>query len=213
MNKKIISEIFKRLSEANPEPKSELIYASDFELLIAVILSAQATDKQVNIVTQKLFPVANTPKKILELGEKGLKNLIRSIGLYNNKAKNIIACCKMLLDKFDGKVPDNSHDLQQLPGVGRKTANVVMNVAFGGEVIAVDTHIFRLGNRIGIAKGKNPLQVEQNLMKAVPKKYLKYAHHWLILHGRYICKAQTPQCMKCTINDLCEYPYKKLLNN
>lgn len=201
-------EIFRRLSLAIPEPKTELMHASTFELLIAVILSAQATDKGVNLATAKLFPQANTPQAILALGIEGLERYIKTIGLYHSKAKNIMATCRMLVDEYGGEVPATRKALERLPGVGRKTANVILNTAFGQATIAVDTHIFRLGNRIGLAPGKTPLEVELKLMKTVPKKYLHDAHHLLILHGRYVCVARVPKCGICVINELCEYPAK-----
>ena len=191
-----------------PKPETELEYNSPFELLTAVILSAQATDVGVNKATRKLFPLANTPQAILDLGEDGLKRYIRSIGLYNAKANNIIKTCKILLEKHGGEVPSERKSLEALPGVGRKTANVVLNTAFGEPTIAVDTHIFRLANRTGIAKGKTPLQVELKLLKAVPKEYLQDAHHWLILHGRYTCKARKPKCPECIVQDLCSFKNK-----
>ena len=209
MNAQKRRQIFERLREANPNPTTELKYDSPFELLIAVILSAQATDVSVNKATERLFAVANTPETILELGEEGLKKYIRTIGLFNNKAKNIIATCRILLEKFGGKVPDNRRDLESLPGVGRKTANVVLNTAFGKPTMAVDTHIFRVANRTGLAPGKTPLAVEKKLLKVIPKEFLKDAHHWLILHGRYVCTARKPKCHKCIIRDLCEYPHKQ----
>ncbi|HEX5539918.1 MAG TPA: endonuclease III [Methylophilaceae bacterium] len=201
-------KIFRRLSIAIPEPKTELVHASTFELLIAVILSAQATDKGVNLATAKLFAVANTPQAILALGLEGLERYIKTIGLYRGKAKNIMATCRMLVDEYGGEVPATREALERLPGVGRKTANVILNTAFGQPTIAVDTHIFRLGNRIGLAPGKTPLEVELKLMKTVPKQYLHDAHHLLILHGRYVCVARVPKCGECVINDLCEYQAK-----
>ena len=200
--------IFERLRAANPNPTTELHYHSPFELLVAVILSAQATDKGVNKATEKLFKVANTPQAILKLGEQGLKNYIKSIGLFNSKAKNIMATCRLLVDNHKGKVPDSREALEALPGVGRKTANVILNTAFGQATIAVDTHIFRVANRIGLASGKTPLAVEKQLLENVPKAFLHDAHHWLILHGRYVCTARKPQCPTCIIRDLCEYPDK-----
>ena len=201
-------ELFRRLALAIPEPTTELNHSSVFELLIAVILSAQATDKGVNIATAKLYPVANTPETIYALGIEGLETYIKTIGLYRSKAKNVIATCKMLMDEHDSQVPDTREALERLPGVGRKTANVILNTAFGQPTIAVDTHLFRLGNRLGLAKGKTPLEVENKLMKAVPKAYLKDAHHLLILHGRYTCTARQPKCGECVIHDLCEYKAK-----
>ena len=210
MNAEKRRQIFERLREQNPHPTTELNYSSPFELLVAVILSAQATDVSVNKATERLFVVANTPQAILELGEEGLKKYIKTIGLFNNKAKNIIETCRILLEKFDGRVPDNRHDLESLPGVGRKTANVVLNTAFGQPTMAVDTHIFRVANRTGLARGKTPLAVEKKLLKVIPKEFLKDAHHWLILHGRYVCTARNPKCAKCIIEDLCEYKEKNL---
>jgi endonuclease-3 len=209
MNADTRREIFRRLAVAIPNPTTELVHASTFELLIAVILSAQATDKGVNIATAKLFPVANTPQKILDLGIEGLENYIKTIGLYRSKAKNVMATCRLLVDKFGGEVPDTREALESLPGVGRKTANVILNTAFGHPTIAVDTHIFRLGNRIGLAPGKTPLEVEQKLVKSTPKEYLQDAHHLLILHGRYVCIARKPKCRDCVIHDLCEYKAKE----
>ena len=203
-------ELFERLRKANPNPTTELEYHSPFELLIAVMLSAQATDVSVNKATRKLFAVANTPEAILALGEEGLKRYIRTIGLFNTKARNIIATCKILIERFGGQVPDNRKDLESLPGVGRKTANVVLNTAFGQPTMAVDTHIFRVANRTGLAPGKTPLAVEKKLLQVVPPEYLQNAHHWLILHGRYICTARRPRCHRCPIADLCEYPDKNL---
>ncbi|MDP6436405.1 MAG: endonuclease III [Gammaproteobacteria bacterium] len=200
--------IFKRLAEHNPKPDTELRYRTPFELLISVILSAQATDVSVNKATKKLYPVANTPEAILKLGEAGLKRHIKTIGLYNTKAKNILKTCRILVEQHDSKVPDNRKDLEALPGVGRKTANVILNTAFGQPTIAVDTHIFRVGNRTRIAPGKTPLEVEKKLLKFTPEEYKQGAHHWLILHGRYVCKARKPLCHECTINDLCEYKAK-----
>jgi len=194
---------FHRLQALNPNPVTELEYDSTFELLVAVILSAQATDAGVNRATRRLFPKANTPRAILELGEDGLKDYIRTIGLFNSKAKNIIATCTALLEKHDGEVPSKRADLEALPGVGRKTANVVLNVAFGQPTMAVDTHIFRVANRTGLALGKTPLIVERKLLKSIPEQYLLHAHHWLILHGRYTCKARNPNCPECIVRDLC----------
>ncbi|HSH73629.1 MAG TPA: endonuclease III [Methylophilaceae bacterium] len=203
-------EIFRRLAIAIPEPVTELKHNSVFELLIAVILSAQATDKGVNLATAKLYPVANTPAAILALGVEGLERYIKTIGLYRSKARNVIATCKMLVEQHDGQVPDNRDALERLPGVGRKTANVILNTAFGHPTIAVDTHIFRIGNRIGLAPGKTPLDVEKKLMKVVPQQYLHDAHHLLILHGRYTCVARKPKCGLCVIHDLCEFKGKEL---
>jgi len=200
-----VNEIFKRFKKANPHPKTELQYRNHFELLIAVILSAQATDKGVNKATPALFAVANTPEKVLALGEEGLQSYIKSIGLYKTKAKNIIKTCALLVEKYRGQVPDNREALESLPGVGRKTANVILNTAFGELTIAVDTHIFRVANRVGLAHGKTVGMVEKQLLEVIPKKYLQDAHHWLVLHGRYICVARKPKCEECLIADLCEY--------
>lgn len=193
----------------NPKPATELKYRSPFELLVAVILSAQATDVSVNKATEKLFVVASTPEAMLKLGLRGLKKYIKSIGLYNSKARNIIATCKLLHEKYQGRVPASREELEALPGVGRKTANVILNTAFGQPTIAVDTHIFRVSNRTGIAPGKNVLEVENKLLKFVPMQYRKNAHHWLILHGRYTCLARRPKCNECIISDLCEWKQKK----
>ncbi|MDH0141731.1 endonuclease III [Aquipseudomonas alcaligenes] len=201
-------EIFRRLHEDNPEPKTELAYSTPFELLVAVTLSAQATDVSVNKATAKLFPVANTPEAIYALGVEGLSEYIKTIGLYNSKAKNVIETCRLLIEKHGSVVPDNREDLEALPGVGRKTANVVLNTAFRQPAMAVDTHIFRVSNRTGIAPGKNVLEVEKKLLKFVPKEFLLDAHHWLILHGRYVCQARKPRCGACRIEDLCEYKGK-----
>jgi endonuclease III len=200
--------IFERLRAANPEPRTELHFSSPFELLVAVILSAQATDKSVNKATAGLFRAAPTPAAMLALGVDGLSRHIRSIGLYNSKAKNIIETCRLLIERHSGEVPASREELERLPGVGRKTANVVLNTAFGQPTIAVDTHIFRVANRIGLAAGKTPRAVEDKLLKVVPPEFLKDAHHWLILHGRYTCKARNPACPVCVINDLCEYRHK-----
>jgi endonuclease-3 len=200
--------MFERLRAGNPQPTTELEYASAFELLVAVILSAQATDKGVNIATRKLFPVANTPTAILALGEDGLTQFVKTIGLYKGKAKNIIATCRLLLERHGGEVPREREALEALPGVGRKTANVVLNTAFGEPTMAVDTHIFRVANRTGLAPGKTVLAVEKKLLKNVPAEFLQDAHHWLILHGRYVCKARKPNCPGCAIADLCRYPRK-----
>jgi len=208
MNKAKRLEIFERLSEAIPEPETELNYSNPFELLIAVILSAQATDKGVNIATDKLFPVANTPEAIYALGEEGLKEYIKTIGLFNTKGANIIKTCKMLIELHGSQVPDNRKDLEALPGVGRKTANVVLNTAYGQPTMAVDTHIFRVSNRTKIAPGKNVLEVEMKLLKNIPKQYIIPAHHLLILHGRYTCTARKPRCGACCIYDLCEFKEK-----
>ncbi|MGZ5031400.1 MAG: endonuclease III [Methylobacter sp.] len=208
MNQKKREEIFNRLAAAIPDPTTELNYATPFELLIAVVLSAQSTDKGVNKATAKLFPVANTPLGILALGEAGLKEYIKTIGLYNSKASHIITLCRQLLDKHGGQVPKTRDELEALAGVGRKTANVILNTAFGQHTIAVDTHIFRVANRTGIAPGKNVLEVERKLEKCVPEKHMKDIHHLLILHGRYTCIARKPRCPSCVIEDLCEYQYK-----
>ena len=208
MNPQKRYEIFARLQAQNPHPTTELRYQSHFELLISVILSAQATDVSVNKATQKLFPVANTPEQILALGEHNLKTYIKTIGLYNTKAANIIKTCKLLVEKFHSTIPMDRASLESLPGVGRKTANVILNTAFGENTIAVDTHIFRVANRTGLAQGKTVLEVEKKLLKTIPKDFIKDAHHWLVLHGRYVCVARKPKCPQCIINDLCEYPYK-----
>ena len=201
-------EIFRRFHEDNPEPKTELAYTSPFELLIAVILSAQATDVSVNKAMAKLFPVANTPEAIYALGVDGLSQYIKTIGLYNSKARNVIETCRLLIERHHSQVPQTREELQDLPGVGRKTANVVLNTAFRQLAMAVDTHIFRVSNRTGIAPGKNVVEVEKNLMKFVPKPYLLDAHHWLILHGRYVCQARKPRCGSCRIEDLCDFKEK-----
>ncbi len=201
-------KIFERFQAANSEPRGELEYRTPFELLIAVILSAQATDKSVNLATRGLYRVARTPEKMLALGLDGLIAHIKRIGLYRTKAKNILATCALLLERHQGQVPQQREALEQLPGVGRKTANVVLNIAFGHPTIAVDTHIFRVSNRSGIAPGKNPLEVEQKLLKFVPPEFRLHAHHWLILHGRYVCKARKPACPQCSIADLCEFKAK-----
>ena len=211
MNAKKRAEIFRRLAEQRPNADTELNYANPFELLIAVILSAQATDVGVNKATSKLYQVANTPEAILELSESGLKKYIKTIGLFNTKAKNIIKTCRMLVELHDSKVPENRADLEALPGVGRKTANVILNTAFGHPTIAVDTHIFRVSNRTKIAPGKNVAEVEKKLLKFTPDEYKQGAHHWLILHGRYTCKARKPLCPECVINDLCEFRGKTTL--
>ena len=208
MNQAQRDEMFRRWQALDPAPKTELEYASPFELLVAVSLSAQSTDVGVNKVTRKLFAVANTPEAILELGEARLKAYLQSLGLYNNKTKNLLACCRKLLDEHNGEVPQTRAELEQLPGVGRKTANVILNCAFGQPTMAVDTHIFRVANRTGLARGKTPLAVEKLLLKRISSRYLQHAHHWLILHGRYTCKARTPNCGECVINDLCEYRQK-----
>ncbi len=208
MNKKKITEIFERLKAQNPSPTTELKYKTPFQLLIAVILSAQATDVSVNKATKELFLAAGTPEKMLALGVEGLKNYIKTIGLYNTKAENIIKTCRILVEKYHAKVPNDRKALESLPGVGRKTANVVLNTAFGHPTIAVDTHIFRVANRTGIAPGKTPLEVEKKLLKVVPETFKKDAHHWLILHGRYVCTARKPKCNQCPIADLCEWKEK-----
>jgi len=211
MNKLKRHEIFVRFREQNPHPTTELNYHSSFELLIAVILSAQATDVSVNKATVKLFQRANTPQAIIDLGIEGLKEYIKSIGLYNSKAQNVIKTCELLVAEHQGKVPDNREALEALPGVGRKTANVVLNTAFGQPTMAVDTHIFRVANRIGLAKGKTPLAIELGLLKNIEPEFLHDAHHWLILHGRYVCTARNPHCPTCLIRDLCEFK-NKILN-
>ena len=208
MNKNKRAEIFQKLKAQNPEPTTELNYSSPFELLIAVVLSAQATDVGVNKATKKLYSVANTPEAIYALGLDGLKTYIRTIGLFNTKAKNIIKTCKLLIDEYDSQVPEDRSSLERLPGVGRKTANVILNTAFGQPTIAVDTHIFRVSNRTGIAPGKDVREVEDKLIKFVPDEYKQDAHHWLILHGRYTCVARKPRCGSCIIYDLCEFKQK-----
>ncbi|MDE2091719.1 MAG: endonuclease III [Gammaproteobacteria bacterium] len=208
MNPEKRAAIFARLKRANPKPTTELAYRSPYELLVSVVLSAQATDVSVNKATSRLFPVANTPAAMLTLGETGLKSFIRTIGLYNTKARNILAAAQILMDKHDGQVPHARDELEALPGVGRKTANVILNTAFGEPTIAVDTHIFRVANRTGLAPGKDVRAVEDRLLKFTPDRYKQDAHHWLILHGRYVCKARTPECWRCVIADLCEYRHK-----
>ncbi len=208
MNPAKREEIFRRLQACNPAPTTELHFLTPFELLVAVVLSAQATDRSVNLATARLFPVANTPAQILALGESALREYIKSIGLYRTKARNVIATCQMLLERHGGEVPRDREALEHLPGVGRKTANVILNTAFGEPTIAVDTHIFRVSNRTNLAPGKNVDEVERRLLRLVPAPYRKDAHHWLILLGRYICKARTPQCAVCPILDLCEYKFK-----
>ena len=210
MNKEKRTEIFSRLRDNNPNPETELEYSSPFELVVAVALSAQATDVSVNKATRKLFPIANTPEAIYNLGEDGLKEYIKTIGLFNSKAKNVIKMCKILMDKHDSVVPQTREELEELPGVGRKTANVVLNTAFKQIAMAVDTHIFRVSNRTKIAPGKDVLEVEKRLMRLVPKEFLMDAHHWLILHGRYVCTARKPKCGSCMIEDLCEFKKKEL---
>ena len=205
MKKDQIFEFFRRLAELNPEPETELEYKDPYTLLVAVALSAQATDVSVNLATRKLFKIADTPQKMVALGEEGLKEHIKTIGLFNTKAKNVIALSQKLIAEHGGKVPQDRAALESLPGVGRKTANVVLNTAFGEETFAVDTHIFRVGNRTGLASGKTPLEVELKLEKVVPQPFRRGAHHWLILHGRYICKARNPECTRCPVADLCRY--------
>ena len=205
-----IAECFRRFKAENPQPTTELEYSSTFELLIAVILSAQATDKGVNKATRRLFPAANTPAAILALGEDGLKEYIKTIGLYNSKAANILKTCQILIDDYHGEVPADRAALEKLPGVGRKTANVILNTAYRQPVMAVDTHIFRVANRTNLAPGKNVREVEDKLIKVIPKEFILDAHHWLILHGRYTCKAQKPLCHRCIVNDLCEYKGKTI---
>lgn len=208
MDNVTIKKIFTALKKHNPEPTTELIYSTPFELLVAVVLSAQSTDKGVNKATAKLFPVANTPEKIIALGEEGLKTYINTIGLYNNKAKHIMGLCSALLERHNGVVPSDRKALEALPGVGRKTANVILNTIFNQPTMAVDTHIFRVANRIGLAKGKTPRAVEDQLLQVIPKAFQQDAHHWLILHGRYTCMARKPKCMVCPIKQYCEYTEK-----
>jgi endonuclease-3 len=205
-----VRRIFEQLRAANPCPRSELLYRSPFELLIAVILSAQATDKSVNLATQELFRNARTPQAMHKLGLAGIKRHIRTIGLYNAKARNILATCKLLVEQHHGEVPRERAALEALPGVGRKTANVVLNVAFGEPTLAVDTHVFRVANRTGLARGSNPRAVEDELLRVIPGEFMAHAHHWLILHGRYVCKARVPDCAHCPIARWCEYPDKTL---
>ena len=212
MNRLKRRALFERLRELNPHPTTELLFHSSFELLIAVMLSAQATDVSVNKATAKLFPIANTPQTILALGEENLKNYIKTIGLFNSKAANIIKTCQLLIERHQGEVPSSREALEALPGVGRKTANVVLNTAFHQPTMAVDTHIYRVANRTGLASGKTPLAVEHALLKNVEKEFLHDAHHWLILHGRYVCVARKPHCPECIIRDLCEYKDKTLKN-
>ena len=211
MNPQKRREIWCRLQAANPHPTTELNYASPYELLVAVVLSAQATDVSVNKATEPLFKVADTPEKMLKLGEARLKDYIKTIGLYNMKAKNVIALSRILIEQFGGVIPQDRETLQTLPGVGRKTANVVLNIAFGQSTIAVDTHIFRVGNRTGLAPGKDVVAVEQQLEKRTPEKYKRNAHHWLILHGRYVCKARKPECPRCVVAEICAFPAKTVL--
>ena len=208
MKKHSVEQLFERLRERKPQPTTELEYRTPFQLLVAVVLSAQATDKSVNLATRKLFRVADSPAKLHALGEEDLRAHIRTIGLFNSKAKNLIKTSAILLERHDGQVPQTREHLEALPGVGRKTANVILNTAFGAPTIAVDTHIFRVANRTGLARGRTPLAVEKRLLDAVPEKFLKHAHHWLILHGRYVCIARRPKCGACIINDLCEYEGK-----
>ena len=205
MNPEKRREIFERFRAAKPRPKTELAYRTPFELLVAVVLSAQATDKSVNLATAKLFPVANTPEKISGMGEEKLIGFIKTIGLFRTKAKNVIQLSRLLLEKFNGEIPQTREQLESLPGVGRKTANVVLNTAFGQPTMAVDTHIFRVANRTGLGPGKDPLEVEQKLLKFTPPEFLMHAHHWLILHGRYTCLARNPKCPECLIRDLCDF--------
>jgi len=208
VNNKTRAEIMRRLAETDPEPTTELHYETPFQLLIAVVLSAQSTDRGVNAATASLFPAAPTPDAMLALGVEGVKEHIRTLGLFNNKAKNVIETCRILVEHHGGEVPRTRGELQALPGVGRKTANVILNTAFGEPTIAVDTHIFRLANRTGLAPGKNVREVEDRLAKVIPKEYLRHAHHWLILHGRYVCTARKPKCGECRIHELCEYEHK-----
>ena len=210
MTPRQVGRFFERLAAANPAPATELAYVDPYTLLVAVILSAQATDVGVNKATKELFKVADTPEKMLTLGEDGLRQHIKTIGLFNSKTKAIIAMSRALIEQHGGKVPGNREALEELPGVGRKTANVVLNSAFGEPTIAVDTHVFRVANRTGLAPGKTPLDVERGLEARVPKKYARFAHHWLILHGRYVCIARKPKCPECVVRDLCEYPAKTL---
>lgn len=210
MNKEKRAEIFRRLQAIDPHPTTELEYKTPFELLVAVVLSAQSTDKGVNLATRRLFPAANTPEKILALGEEGLRDYVKTIGLYQSKSRHIIQTCRILIDEHGGKVPDTREELEKLPGVGRKTANVILNVAFGQPTMAVDTHIFRVSNRTGLAPGKTPLEVEKKLLKNVPEEFMQHAHHWLILHGRYTCVARKPKCTECVIADLCDYKAKNV---
>ena len=213
MNSSKRFEIFSRLRAENPEPTTELVYSTPFELLVAVVLSAQATDKSVNIATKLLFQEANTPESIFSLGETKLREYVKSIGLYKTKSKNIIATCKLLIKNHDSCVPQTIEELENLPGVGHKTANVILNIAFGKPTIAVDTHIFRVSNRTGLAVGKNVSEVELKLLRFVPKQFHQNAHHWLILHGRYVCKARKPECNKCIIKDICDFKKKILAIN
>ena len=211
MKKADVFEFYRRLAELNPEPEGELEWRNPYTLLVAVALSAQATDVSVNLATEALFAIADSPGKMLDLGEARLKEHIKTIGLFNTKAKNVIALSQQLLDRFEGEVPQSRAELEQLPGVGRKTANVVLNIAFGQPTIAVDTHVFRVGNRTGLAQGKTPLEVELKLEKVTPELFKRHAHHWLILHGRYICKARKPECWRCPVVDLCRFEPKNLV--
>jgi endonuclease-3 len=210
MKKSAVHELFRRLQASNPHPVTELEYSTPFELLVAVILSAQATDKGVNLATRKLFPVASTPEAVLALGADGLTACVKTIGLYPGKVKNILATCRILLEQHGGTVPQERAALEALPGVGRKTANVVLNSAFGEPTMPVDTHIFRVANRLGLGRGDTPRAVEQALLRAIPREYLLHAHHWLLLHGRYVCKARKPDCPRCPLLDLCPYKEKSL---
>ena len=211
MNKLKVEEFLQRMQKANPNPKGELDYTNEFSLLVAVVLSAQATDVGVNKATRALFKAADTPERMLALGLEGLKEYIKTIGLFNTKARNIIGLSQALIAEHGGRVPEDRAALEKFPGVGRKTANVVLNIAFNHPTIAVDTHIFRVGNRTGLAPGKNPLEVEKKLLEVIPDHYKHHAHHWLILHGRYICKARKPECTKCLVSDLCEYEAKTIV--
>ena len=208
MKKENIIEFFRRLQKIEPTPTSDLIYTNDYTLLVAVVLSAQATDEGVNKATKDLFKIADTPAAMVALGEETIKDYIKTIGLFNSKAKNVYKLSQILIEKHNGQIPDTRKELQALPGVGRKTANVVLNIAFGQPTMAVDTHIFRLGNRTGMAKGKTPEEVEDKLVKKIPLEFMQHAHHWLILHGRYVCKARKPDCAKCVVYDLCRYKEK-----
>jgi len=210
LDREAAAEIFRRLREGDPEPQSELEYVNSFTLLVAVVLSAQATDAGVNKATKALFKIADTPQKMLALGEERVRDQIKTIGLYRNKAKNVMGLCRRLIENHDGEVPRDREALEALPGVGRKTANVVLNVAFGEPTMAVDTHIFRISNRTGLAPGKTPLEVEKGLLEIVPEEFGQHAHHWLILHGRYVCKARRPECERCVISDLCLYDAKTI---
>lgn len=212
MNRQKVQSLFSKLREANPSPKTELEHSSVFELLVAVVLSAQATDKGVNLATRKLFAVANTPQAIVALGEERLMDYVKTIGLYRTKSKNVLALCQLLIERFAGQVPQTREELESLPGVGRKTANVILNTAFGQPTMAVDTHIYRLGNRTKLAPGKTVLEVEKKLLKVIPKEFILDAHHWLILHGRYVCKARKPECERCIIQEECEYAAKSIVS-